>query len=93
MEINQTFGSHDCDFYVCNHLDKAKEKALEFLPLTDEWVVIYRVEEFKDGYKAESVLTIHSVDKEFNEAFHYERPMHIAWHTRGSCLNEKEFCE
>ena len=34
--IDQTFGQHGDDFYVCNHLDKAKEKALELLSLTKD---------------------------------------------------------
>lgn len=88
--IVETFGRHDDDFYVCNYLDKAKEKALELLPLTKDYVEIYKVEEFNDGYKAREVLTINSFDKMFQEGYINDRPMHVAWRTRGECMNEKE---
>lgn len=88
--IDQTFGQHGDDFYVCNLLDKAKEKALELLSLTKEWVEIYEVREYKDGFKAVEIFTIHNFDKVFRESFSSSQPMHIAWRTRGDCLNEKE---
>lgn len=88
--ISQTLGQHGDDFYVCNHLDKAKEKALELLSLTKDWVEIYEVREYKDGFKAVEIFTIHSFDKVFRESFSSSQPMHIAWRTRGDCLNEKE---
>ena len=91
--INQCFGKHGDDFYVCNSLSKGKEKALEFLPLTDDWVEIYEVVQRKDGYKANCIFTINNFDKEFRESFYNDCPMHVAWRTRGDCLNEKEFCE
>lgn len=89
LEVLSCFGGHDGDYYVSNDLAEIQSKALDFTNFGDR-VVIFEIISTKDGYVGEDRYETTFEGKILKEVHRpvYSRPMHIAWHTRGECLNE-----
>lgn len=90
LEVFSCFGEHDGDYYVSNDLAEIQSKALDLTNFGDTGVTIYEVVSTKDGYVGEDRYETTFEGKTLREAHRpvYSRPMHVAWHTRGNCLNE-----
>lgn len=84
-----TFGPHDGDYYVSNDLAEIQDKALELIDLGD-FGTIFEVVRADYGYVCEERYKLDHYRKQIVESkrFAFEKPMHVAWRTRGDCLNE-----
>ena len=85
----QDFSRHDGDYYVSNILDDICIKAVELIEL-GEFGTIYEIIENSNGYVCEEIYKIDKYRKEItpSKRWQHELPMHVAWRTRGDCLNE-----
>lgn len=85
----QDFSKHDGDYYVSTELVDICTKAVELIDL-GEFGTIYEVVESPNGYVCEEIYKLDKFRKEVipSKRWQHELPMHVAWRTRGDCLNE-----
>ena len=88
--VLESFNSkYDEAYYVSNEIEEICTKALTLINLGN-FGTIYEIVRSPNGYVCEEIYKLDELKKEIipSQRWAHELPMHVAWRTRGDCLNE-----
>ena len=86
----ESFNSkYDEAYYVSNEVEEICTKALTLINLGN-FGTIYEIVRSPNGYVCEEIYKLDELRREIipSQRWAHELPMHVAWKTRGDCLNE-----
>lgn len=80
---------NDEAYYVSNEIEEICTKALTLINLGN-FGTIYEIVKSPNGYVCEEIYKLDELRREIipSQRWAHELPMHVAWRTRGDCLNE-----
>lgn len=80
---------YDEAYYVSNEIEEICTKALTLINLGN-FGTIYEIVKNPNGYVCEEIYKLDELRREIipSQRWAHELPMHVAWKTRGDCLNE-----
>lgn len=88
--VLESFNSkNDEAYYVSNEIEEICTKALTLINLGN-FGTIYEIVKSPNGYVCEEIYKLDELRREIipSQRWAHELPMHVAWKTRGDCLNE-----
>ena len=88
--VLESFNSkYDEAYYVSNETEEMCTKALTLINLGN-FGTIYEIVKSSNGYVCEEIYKLDELRREIipSQRWAHELPMHVAWKTRGDCLNE-----
>lgn len=88
--VLESFNSkYDEAYYVSNEIEEICTKALTLINLGN-FGTIYEIVRSPNGYVCEEIYKLDELRREIipSQRWAHELPMHVAWKTRGDCLNE-----
>ena len=80
---------YDEAYYASNEIEEICTKALTLISLGN-FGTIYEIVKSPNGYVCEEIYKLDELRREIipSQRWAHELPMHVAWKTRGGCLNE-----